>query len=136
PRAEVFGGMQMELSSGCDIAIGESATIQATPKLPADAPPGFYHAFVKLQPDDDSAYAWIEVRKPGAPQIDKAVAHHFDVTYGPGALDFDLNRPLCVVYGEKALGTEVEAAWYVFETLEAATGRIVPIYSEQDLPKE
>jgi hypothetical protein len=58
------------------------------------------------------------------------------VTYGPGALDFDFNRPLTVVYPTDAAPLDVESAWTLFITLESATGRPVEIYQANDLPKD
>jgi hypothetical protein len=116
---------------------GETATavLQVAPQNGADALPGFYHTFVRFtRATGGASYAWVEVRKPGQPPMEKSTGSG-NVTYGPGALDFDLNRPLTVVYPDKTTIPELEAAWTVFITLESATGRPVEIYQESDLAK-
>jgi hypothetical protein len=98
-----------------------TAMLEAAPANGADALPGFYHTFVRFTRGDGGAsYAWVEVRKPGQPPMDKSTGDA-KVTYGPGALDFDLNRPLTVVYPDAATIPELEATWTVFITLESAT---------------
>ena len=77
---------------------------------------------------------WAELRKPGQPPIDQSTGDG-KVDVRPGALDFDLNRPLTVVYPDATTIPELEAAWTVFITLESATGRPVEIYQESDLAK-
>jgi hypothetical protein len=98
--------------------------------------PGFYHVFLRIEGADDMLrYGWAEVRKAGQPQIDKGSGDG-KVVYADGALDFNLNRPLTVVYtAEEKSVAELEAAWTVFITLESATGRPADIYQASDLAK-
>jgi hypothetical protein len=119
-----------------NIAPKQVATAELNVALPADAKAGFYHVFVRFDAGEGLvSYAWVEVRNPGPPHFeegDKGV--HPEVKYGEGALDFDFNRDLAVVYGEQATGWEVESAWLLYQTLESATGRPVKIFQYSDLP--
>ncbi len=119
-----------------EIAPKQVATAQLSVALPGDAKPGFYHCFVRFDAGEGLvSYAWVEIRNPGPAQFeegDKGV--HPEVKYGDRALDFDFNRDLAVVYGEKATGWEVESAWLLYQTLESATGRPVKIFQYNDLP--
>lgn len=101
----------------------------------AKALPGFYHVFLRVNAADDTLrYGWAEVRRPAGLKLDHT--ENAKVAYGPGALDFDFNRPLTVVYtGDEKAVMELEAAWTVFITLESATGRPVEIYQASDLAK-
>jgi hypothetical protein len=139
--AEAFGGGNVTVGADAgaagplSLAAGQSAKLPVSVSVPADAAPGFYHTFVRLQDKDAKVlrYAWIEARKPGQPKFDKESKS--DVVYGDGALDFDFDRPVAVVYGDDCPGDEVEAAWLIHQTLEAATGRRVNIYTLSDVPK-
>jgi len=115
----------------------EPATTELVAKIPDDAPPGFYHVFARIDAGDAGvSYGWQEIRKPAAPAIDKEHGVHPEVTYDAGALDYDFNRSLAVVYGKDATGWEVESAWLLYQTLESATGRPVKIYQLNDLPPQ
>ncbi|MEO7674112.1 MAG: hypothetical protein ABIU09_08565 [Pyrinomonadaceae bacterium] len=96
--------------------------------------PGFYHFFLRLEDGEILRYGWAEVRLSGTPQIDAATKTN--VIYGDGALSFNLDRPLAVVYGDKSPIQDVETAYAVVNALESATGRPVMIYELQDLPKD
>ncbi len=103
----------------------QNAVVQLNTAMPADAQPGFYHVFVRFDAGENLvSYAWIEIRKPGEPKIDSPPA------------DFSFNRDIGVVYGANATGWEVESAWLIYQTLEAATGRPVKIFQLNDLPPE
>ncbi len=58
-----------------------------------------------------------------------------NVIYGEKVFDFDLNRPLAVVYGDDAPIQDVETASVLVNTIESATGRPVKIYTLKDLPQ-
>jgi hypothetical protein len=103
------------------IAAHGQAEIAARLSLPADARPGFYHVFLRLEgPDGLVRYGWAELRRAGQPE---------------GA-SIDLNRPLNVVYRQDAPVSELEAAYLLAQTAESASGRTVGLYSEQDLPHD
>jgi hypothetical protein len=102
---------------------------------PEKALPGFYHVFLRVQAADDTLrYGWAEIRRPGNVTMDKNQSGN--VAYAKGAVDFDFNRPLTVVYPDSATIPELEATWTVFITLESATGRPVEIYTAGDLAKK
>jgi hypothetical protein len=96
--------------------------------------PGFYHIFLRLEADKDLLrYGWAEARLAGEAKLDKEAKS--DVVYGEKVFDFNLNRPLAVVYGDKSPIQDVETASVLVNTLESATGRPVKIYELKDLPK-
>ncbi|HYO07897.1 MAG TPA: hypothetical protein VER17_02920 [Tepidisphaeraceae bacterium] len=79
----------------------------------------------------------MELRKPGAPRIDAGGdGAHPEVAHLPGALGFNFNRDLAVVYGTDATGWEVESAWLLYQTLESATGRPTKIFQLDQLPPD
>ncbi|MCA1639105.1 MAG: hypothetical protein LC768_12365 [Acidobacteria bacterium] len=95
--------------------------------------PGFYHVFLRLEGDDNLLrYGWAEARLAGQPQID--AGEKSNVVYGEKVFDFNLNRPLAVVYGDDAPIQDVETASVLLNTIESATGRPVKIYTLKDLP--
>ena len=64
---------------------------------------------------------------------------HPDVKYADGALDYNFNRDLAIVYAagrENESRWDVESAWLIYQTLESATGRPVAIFQLNDLPSE
>ena len=108
-------------------------------KLPADAMPGFYHAFIRFESEENVCFLRVDLRSanPGAPQFDKDKGFNPQVNYADGALDYDLNRDIAVVYPdgrEKDSRWDMESAWLIAQTLEAASGRVVNIYQMEDLP--
>jgi hypothetical protein len=117
---------------------GTSRTVNvALEALPTDnspAPlPGFYHVFLRLEDGDLLRYAWAEARLAGQPQMDSI--EKSNVIYGEKTFDFNLNRQLAVVYGDKSPIQDVETASVLVNTIESATGRPVKIYELKDLPK-
>jgi len=118
---------------------GTSRTVDvALEALPTDNSPqplpGFYHVFLRLEGDDNLLrYAWAEARLTGAPRIDSG--EKSNVVYGEKVFDYNLNRPLAVVYGDKSPIQDVETASVLVNTIESATGRPVKIYELKDLPK-
>jgi hypothetical protein len=118
------------------IAPGGTTGVDVSLTLPQSALPGFYHAFVRLEDKDAHVlrYAWLEARNPGQPVFDKTT--HPGITASEDAFDLDLTKPTAVVYGDDCPVMELEAAWVVYQTLEAATGVPVQIYTASALPKE
>ena len=136
----VEGPAELKLSLGgkreIQLAPKKKAKVPVTVSLadPAKALPGFYHVFLRVHAADDTLrYGWAELRRPGNVTMDRSESGK--VSYGPGALDFDFNRPLTVVYPDTATIPELEATWTVFITLESATGRPVEIFQASDLAK-
>ena len=110
--------------------------LEALPTDKSPAPlPGFYHAFLRLDYGQDLLrYGWAEARLSGAPQIDSATKSK-DTTYGENIFEFNLNRPLTIVYGDGSPIQDVETAYAIVNTLESATGRPVKVYELKDVPK-
>jgi hypothetical protein len=110
--------------------------IQTTAAAP---PPGFYHAFVRIEDIEDDTgeilrYAWVVASLPGAPQIDTAA--ETTVTYPRGIateLNLDFAAPCVVVYAENAPVLEVETAIAIASTLESATGIPTEAYSDEKI---
>jgi hypothetical protein len=128
-------GMQATIDRSAQFELQPSDTavvpVQVSLANGADAKCGFYHVFLRLEgPDNLLRYGWAIVRKPGAPTLDKQVNEGATVKYSDGALDFDFNRPLTVVYSKDCTPLELESAWTLFITLESATGREVEIYQD------
>jgi hypothetical protein len=133
--AESSPDVKVTVPATIELKAGEKSNLDVQIELAKgkDAPPGFYHVFVRLEGDGDFVrYAWAEARHAGAPKIDAKTSP--DVAYGGDALAFDFNRPLVVVYPVEASVMELEAAWVLYQTLESATGRVVEIYQSNDLP--
>lgn len=101
--------------------------------------PGFYQVFLRLEGEGELlCYGWGEARLAGAPEIDKApnVVPNSKVNYARAALEFDFNRPLAVVYGDKAPIQDVETSCALVNAPESATGRPVAIYTLSDVPED
>jgi hypothetical protein len=117
----------------------KATTVKLNATIPDDSPPGFYHFFARLDAGERGlAYAWTVVAKQNLPKIDGnpwEVAVHPEVKYQPGATSYNFNWDLAVVYGNDASGWEVESAWLLYQTLEAATGHLTAIYQLNDLPQ-
>jgi hypothetical protein len=140
----------IEAADGLNASLRDKPGIVLQPKQATHVPvrvaltkgrvplPGFYHVFLRIEGKDGSLrYAWAEVRKHGNVTMDKKPSEaKAAVEYGPGAMDFNFDRPLTVVYtaDEKSV-VELEDAWTVFITLESATGRPVDIYQKSDFDK-
>jgi hypothetical protein len=130
-KATISGKRETVLPPGKKVEVPVTALLAD----PEKALPGFYHVFLRVQAADDTLrYGWAEIRRPGNVTMDKI--ENDKVAYAKGALDFDFNRPLTVVYPDSATIPELEATWTVFITLESATGRPVEIYTASDLEKK
>jgi hypothetical protein len=117
------------------LAPGQTHAAQLQVTFPKDSLPGFYHAFVRFESKDGLiSYAPVELRRPGQPRFDAST--HPDVAYSGGALDLDLTKPTAIVYGNDCPILELEAAWVVYQTLEAATGVRAKIFEARQLPKD
>jgi hypothetical protein len=101
--------------------------------------PGFYHVFLRLDGDGGLIrYGWAEARLAGDVQLDKApnAVPTSTVHYSDGAMSFNFNRPLAVVYGDGSPVMDLETATTLQNTLESATGRPVGIYEMHDVPAD
>ncbi|MDQ3130258.1 MAG: hypothetical protein M3Q99_05795 [Acidobacteriota bacterium] len=113
--------------------VSVSLQVLSTNNSPAPLP-GFYHVFLRMEDGELLRYGWAEARFASEPKFDKETKTN--VIYGDDALNFNLNRPLTVVYGDKSPIQDVETASVLVNTLESATGRPVKIYELKDLPKD
>jgi hypothetical protein len=103
------------------LAAHEAADVPVRLTLPPNSAPGFYHVFLRLERMDGLVrYGWAELRKSGQ----------------PAGARINLDRPINVVYAKDAPIIDVEAAYLLAQTAEAASGRPVGLYSEEDLPKD
>ncbi len=126
-RATAESGAGLTATLGGDplltLAPGQRAVIPLDVSV-TNPLPGFYHAFVRLESDAGLLrYLWAEVRAVGTPQMES----------GPD-LNFDFSKPVIVAYNQKATVLEVETAFALGQTLESATGRVVPIEPLDDVP--
>ena len=124
---ETSAGVEASLSLASPLTLPASgeAIIPIDAHLTNDAP-GFYHVFLRLESDSGLLrYLWAEVRRPGTPKMDAAPASE---------QEFDFSQPITVAYGPKATVLEVETAFAIGQTLESATGRVVPILPLSDVP--
>ncbi|MEP6662664.1 MAG: hypothetical protein ABJC04_03270, partial [Verrucomicrobiota bacterium] len=117
---------QLQKSENLTLKAGQTKTVTVSFQS-ADATPGFYHAFLRLEgPDGLLGYGWIEARLEGMPKLDlKSVSA---VVYPRGVaeeLKFDFSQPYAVVYGQNATSLEVETAFAIASTLESASGHPV-----------
>ncbi|HZZ44796.1 MAG TPA: hypothetical protein VFE58_17800 [Tepidisphaeraceae bacterium] len=113
---------------------GQTGNITSAVSIPADAPPGFYHSFWRMEDEENHIlrYAWIEARRPGQPTFDKSA--HNGVTCSKDAFDLDLTKPTAIVYGDDCPIMELEASWVIYQTLESACGVPVKIFTARELP--
>ncbi|HEY7236824.1 MAG TPA: hypothetical protein VH539_21870 [Gemmatimonadaceae bacterium] len=105
--------------------------------LPAGAAPGTYHHFIEASYGSGTSIGWGIAANEGAPRFADTTVLADRVTYAQGAdvvRRIRWERPLAVVFGARSLALEVEQAYQLANTLQAATGRAVRISSEQDLP--
>jgi hypothetical protein len=143
--------VEIETAVGLNASLGDKPELVLPPKQATRVPvrlsltkgrvplPGFYHVFLRIEGKDGLLrYAWAEIRKSGNVTMDRGPSESkaTKVECGPGAMDFNFDRPLTVVYtaDEKAV-FELESAWTIFITLESATGRPADIYQKSDFDK-
>jgi len=128
--------MKATLQSDAKLSLqpGESAKLLASVELVGEQKPGFYHVFLRLEASDVIAYGWGMAMHQGPPIFGEPQIEQ--VKYGSSALEFQFDQSLTVVYAQDATSKELEAAWVLFSTLEAATGRPLDIYHLPSLPME
>jgi hypothetical protein len=105
--------------------------------LPANAGPGTYHHFIEARYDSATSIGWGVASNEGAPTFADSSVLGERVTYAQGlgvVNDVKWDRPLAVVFGDKSPALELEDAYQLANTLQAATGKSVHISSEKDLP--
>ncbi len=118
--------LKLELNGATSFSLAPGAS-KSLPVMLATVgtKPGFYHGAIRLEGADGLLrYAPIEARLAGEPTF-KTPDH--------ATADF-LAHVSAVVYGMQSPVIEVETAIALAQTLESATGRVIPFYQLDDLP--
>jgi hypothetical protein len=119
------------------LAAGASASGRVEVRLAAGAPVGTYHHFVEGRAGGVRSIGWGVASNAGAPTFADTTVLGDRVVYvqGPNVVrEVDWSRPLAVTFGDKAAVLELEQAFQLANTLQAATGKPVRVSSEKDLP--
>lgn len=98
---------------------------------------GTYHHFVEVKHGSKVSTGWGIVANEGAPTFNTASVLGDRVVYPEGSdvvSRVDWARPLAVAFGAEASVLELESAFQLANTLQAATGKQVRISSVDDLP--
>jgi hypothetical protein len=137
--SEAFGGLTTRLLTPARVTLqpGETHTGRVAVQLAADALPGTYHHFVRAAYDGDvTQYGWGIATNPGTPTFDAPVlAERVSWPQGADVVQrLDFARPLAVTFGDSADKLELESAYQVWGTLQAATGTPVWLSRDGDLP--
>jgi hypothetical protein len=136
---EAFDGTTTKLLTPATmtLAAGASGSGRVALSLVQNGKPGAYHHFVNAQYKGGRAIGWGVVSNEGAPQFADSSVLGATVVYAQGkdvVRSIKWERPLAVAFGEKASALEVEQAFQLKNTLQAATGRYVRVSQEKDLP--
>ena len=119
------------------LAVGQTAEGRVALELATDAPPGTYHHFVDARSGADRSIGWGVASNEGVPRLADSSVLGDRVKYAQGlgvVNTVKWERPLTVVFGGKSPALELEQAYQLGSTLQAATGRVVRVSSEKDLP--
>jgi hypothetical protein len=135
--AVAFDGLQPSLLSPAEFVLApdEVRDGRASLRLPGDSLPGTYQWFLRATYDAGEAIGWGVAANPGAPRAGAPVLGD-RVRYPDGddvLARLDWERPIAVTFGAKAHWLEMEMAYLLGNTLQAATGRPVRISSADDL---
>ena len=104
--------------------------------LPSGARPGTYHYFLRAAFDTGTVWGWGVAANAGEPSFNAPLLGDA-VRYERGAEDvknIDWSRPLGVAFGGKMPILEMEMAYAIANTLQAATGRPVRLSGAADVP--
>ncbi len=116
---------------------GASGTGRVAVTLPPNVRPGAYHHFVRARYKGGESFGWGVASNEGAPTFADTSVLGNRVVYAQGLSSVRMikwERPLAVVFGEKATALEVEDAYQLANTVQSATGRTVRVSAEADLP--
>jgi hypothetical protein len=119
------------------LASGASGKGRIALTLAAGSKPGAYHHFVGAQYKSGKSLGWGVASNEGAPQFADTAVLGDRVTYAQGLSvvhSIHWDRPLAVVFGDKADKLDVEQAFQLRNTLQSVTGREVRVSAEADLP--
>lgn len=136
--ASAFDGVTSTLNTPTRITIRPGATLSGsvTVTLANPGAVGTYHHFVEVAYSGKISTGWGVLANEGAPTFSAPVLGD-RVVYpeGPGIVSrIDWRRPLAVAFGGDASVLELESAYQLGSTLQAATGKRVRISSIEDLP--
>jgi hypothetical protein len=108
------------------------------PRLALDALPGAYHYFIKAEYDGGTSYGWGIASKCGAPKFDAPVlADQVEYPQGAGVVSkLDYCKQICVAFGVDCPIIDLEMAYQVRNTLQAATGVEMRLCSVADIDAE
>jgi len=134
-----FDGTTTRLITPATLAIAAGATVngRVSLTLATDAKPGTYHHFIEAKYGSATSIGWGVASNEGAPQFADTSVLGDRVTYAQGlgvVNSVKWDRPLTVIFGDKSPALELEDAYQLANTLQAATGKPVRISSEKDLP--
>ncbi len=120
--------LKMEFTGAKTLSLAPGETKSLSLSLAATAPKiGFYHGSVRLEGADGFLrYAAIEARLAGKPTLKTS----------DDTMAAFLTHVSAVVYGQGAPVIEIETAITIAQTLESATGRLIPYYQLDDLPAD
>ncbi len=112
-------------------------TGELSPSFSADALPGVYHFFVRAEYAGGTSYGWGIMRNVGVPKFDAPVlADLVEYPQGADVVDkVEYMQPVCVAFGKDCPIIEMEMAYQVRNTLQAATGHYVHLCSTADIPE-
>ena len=119
------------------LAAGASGSGRVALSSASNALPGAYHHFVDARYKSGRSIGWGVASLEGAPQFADTTVLGSRVTYAQGlgsVKNIKWERPMAVVFGEKAIALEVEQAYQLANTLQSATGRPVRVSTDKDLP--
>ncbi|AHG89790.1 hypothetical protein J421_2253 [Gemmatirosa kalamazoonensis] len=135
---EAYDGLTTRLLTPSRVTLrpGETHTGRVAIRLSTGAMPGTYHHFVRVTYDEGTHYGWGVVSNPGVPTFAAPVLGE-RVSYPQGAdvvRRAGWTRPLAVTFADDATALELESAYQVAGTLQAATGVPVWLSRASDLP--
>jgi hypothetical protein len=137
---QAFGGLTPKLLSTARVTVAAhgQASGRVGLQLPGGAMVGTYHWFLRAQWSGagGTRWGWGVAPFEGAPTFDAQPVLPERVSYPQGAAaikHIDWTRPLIAVWGKDAPILDVEMAYLVANTLEAATGRPVQYLSTADV---
>jgi len=118
------------------LAPGASAEVPVTLTLPAGSAAGTYHYFLRAGFDSATVWGWGVAANEGSPTFSPSLLGDA-VRYEPGpglVSSIDWSRPLGVAFGANAPILEMEMAYALANTIQAATGRRVRLSNGDDMP--
>ncbi|CAN5822846.1 hypothetical protein BH11GEM1_BH11GEM1_03080 [soil metagenome] len=119
------------------LSAGASGSGRVLVALAPRSKPGAYHHFIGARYSGGRSLGWGIASNEGVPQLSDSTILGDRVVYAQGVSSVRFikwERPLAVVFGDQADKLDVEQAFQLRNTLQAATGREVRVSAERDLP--